>query len=102
MEYQNLSVPGLKAAISKAGSQSALARLLGKSQPLISKWLKSTRPLRAEHCAEIERALGVSRQTLRPDDWREIWPELADHQSVDSSSDAQTTAGGETDNGEAL
>ncbi|WP_103703111.1 transcriptional regulator [Paraburkholderia eburnea] len=76
MEHPNCSVPGIKDAIRKAGSQSALARLLGRPQPLISKWLKSTRPLRPERCSEIERAVGVSRQTLRPDDWQDIWPEL--------------------------
>ncbi|MBP6018774.1 MAG: helix-turn-helix domain-containing protein [Burkholderiaceae bacterium] len=76
MKSQNSSYPALQRAISIAGSQAALGRLLGKSQPLIHKWLGSPNPLRPEHCLSIERAVGVTRQDLRPDDWRQIWPEL--------------------------
>lgn len=33
----------------------------------------------ARHCVAIERATGgkVTRRELRPDDWAELWPELA-------------------------
>lgn len=77
MEIQNPSVPGLEEAIRRAGSQVALARLIGKSQPHIHKWLNSRNPLRPEHCAAIERAVGVPRRSLRPHDWAQIWPELS-------------------------
>lgn len=29
-----------------------------------------------EKCAAIERATGISRRLLRPDDWHLIWPEM--------------------------
>ena len=71
------SRPGLEEAIKRAGSQSALARRLKRSQPLIHKWLNSKGPLKSEHCVAIEREIGIPRQRLRPDDWAEIWPELS-------------------------
>ncbi|TDG25673.1 Cro/Cl family transcriptional regulator [Paraburkholderia silviterrae] len=53
-------------------------------------------------CVRIERESGlvVTRRDLRPDDWYEIWPELADQQSVASSDDVQPPTGG-APNGEA-
>lgn len=79
MDPKNPSQRALLAAIEHAGSQSALARLLGKSQPHIHKWLHSPNSLAPEHCAAIERvtAGAITRKELRPDDWQEIWPELA-------------------------
>lgn len=71
------SRPGLEEAIELAGGQSALARRLNRSQPLIHKWLNSKGPLKSEHCVAIERAIGIPRQRLRPYDWAQIWPELA-------------------------
>ena len=46
---------------------------------LVSQWGSGTRPVPIERCVPIERAtLGkVTRKDLRPDDWHEIWPELA-------------------------
>lgn len=78
MNQRNSSVPGLQEAIRRAGSQSALARMLGKTQPHIQKWLRSPNPVRPEHCRAIEMAVGVTRPQLRPDDWADIWPELKD------------------------
>lgn len=78
MNHMNPSVPALREAISRAGSQTALAKLIGRSQPLIHKWLKSRNPVRPENCLAIEEKVGVSRQWLRPDDWQRIWPELAE------------------------
>lgn len=78
MSIPNPSYPALLRAIECAGgTQSALARRLGKKQPHIHKWLHSKHALRPENCLAIEKALGVRRQDLRPDDWWDIWPELA-------------------------
>ncbi|WP_368647942.1 transcriptional regulator [Castellaniella ginsengisoli] len=78
MSTHNPSVPAIQEAIRRAGgTQSALARLLGKKQPHIYKWLHSRNPLRPENCRAIELATGVRRQDLRPDDWWVHWPELA-------------------------
>lgn len=59
----------LQRAIAKAGSQAALARLTGISQPNFSRWLKAGRPVPAEAAIAIEKAVGVSRTELRPDLW---------------------------------
>ena len=77
MTANNPSVPALQKAIDKAGSQSALGRSLGHSQALVHKWLKSRNPLKEKHCVRIEELWGVTRQELRPNDWRQCWPELA-------------------------
>lgn len=64
------------------GAQAGLARLLGVPQSLPSAWAaldpKKRRPVPVRYCLAIERATGgaVSRRELRPDDWRDIWPEL--------------------------
>jgi DNA-binding transcriptional regulator YdaS (Cro superfamily) len=62
------------------GGQSALANLLGVSSPTVSQWRSGLRPIPAERCVSIEKAtLGaVTRKDLRPDDWMNIWPELAE------------------------
>lgn len=77
MEEKNVSAPALREAISKAGSQTAFGRLMGHSQALVHKWLNSKNPLGEKHCVKVERLFGVPRSRLRPEDWQEIWPELA-------------------------
>jgi len=70
-------------AINKAGSIcggiSSLASAIGIRPSAISNWKARGSKIDPKHCAAIERAtLGaVTRQALRPDDWRDIWPELA-------------------------
>lgn len=60
----------LARAIEIAGSQSALARLTGHSQPNISRWLRlHGGRVPAEAAVAIEKATGVSRRELRPDLW---------------------------------
>ncbi|WP_246795646.1 transcriptional regulator [Burkholderia perseverans] len=76
MNPANPSVAALNIAIKKAGSQSALARLIGKKQPHIHKWLHSPRPMRAENCVLVGEAVGIPYWQFRPDDWRDVWPDL--------------------------
>lgn len=57
----------LDEAISKTGSQAALAREVGVSQQLISYWLKKGGKVPAEYVLKVELASGVSRHALRPD-----------------------------------
>jgi DNA-binding transcriptional regulator YdaS (Cro superfamily) len=45
----------LMRAIEIVGSQSALARALGKKQPYVPKWLKSATGLPADYCPDVER-----------------------------------------------
>ena len=69
----------IKTAIAFAGSQAALAGLLGVKQPTVSEWLRGERPVPVERIVDIERVTegAVTRRDLRPDDWHRIWPELA-------------------------
>ena len=57
----------LQAAVTRAGSQSAMARLCGVSQTAVWKWIQSGKRLPAEHCLIVERETGVSKHLLRPD-----------------------------------
>lgn len=67
METSATPFEALKAAVARAGSQAAMGRLLGVSQPTVWKWLQSTKRLPAEHCLAVEMATGVSKHLLRPD-----------------------------------
>lgn len=57
----------LQRAVTKVGSQSAFARLLGVSQPTVWAWLNEDKPLPAEHVLKVESETGISRHDLRPD-----------------------------------
>lgn len=57
----------LAAAVREAGSQSAFARMIGRSQPLVHDWLKRGTSLPPEHVLVVERETGISRHDLRPD-----------------------------------
>lgn len=58
----------LERAIKIAGSQTALARLINKTQAHVWNWLQAGR-VPGEHCIAIEQATGgqVTRYELRPD-----------------------------------
>lgn len=56
----------LDRAVQSAGSQLALAQLLGIKPPSVSGWYDRKR-VPAERCIAIEKATGVSRHELRPD-----------------------------------
>lgn len=71
-------------AIQIVGSQRALARALSIAPTAVGQWRKPEqtggRPVPPKQCVRIERLTAgrVTRRDLRPDDWREIWPELAE------------------------
>lgn len=56
----------LDRAISKMGSQQALADALGIRSPSITEWKQRGR-VPAERCAAIESVAGIPRHELRPD-----------------------------------
>ena len=66
------------------GSASGLAREINAVPSLISQWASGDRQVPVNRCVDIERATNgaVTRQDLRPDDWRDIWPELAEPERV--------------------
>lgn len=57
----------LTAVIDAAGSQAALAAVIGKPQQTVSYWLKHGKPLPAEYVFKVEKALGIPRHVSRPD-----------------------------------
>lgn len=59
----------LQKAVDIAGSQAALARLVGKKQGHIWWWLNEKSPLPPEIAIKIELATGVPRHELRSDIW---------------------------------
>ncbi|HDS1579965.1 TPA: helix-turn-helix domain-containing protein [Stenotrophomonas maltophilia] len=61
-----MDMSALDRAVQSAGSQQALAQLLGIKPPSVSGWYDRRR-VPAERCIAIERATGVSRHQLRPD-----------------------------------
>lgn len=61
----------------RRGRAVELAGQIGVDPVLIRQW-STIRPVPVARCVAIEQATGgaVKRQDLRPDDWRQIWPEL--------------------------
>ncbi len=57
----------LRRAVEIAGSQAALARILGISQPSVWKWLDKGKALPAEHVHAVVAATGIPKEELRPD-----------------------------------
>ncbi|MDG6079776.1 Rha family transcriptional regulator [Erythrobacter litoralis] len=57
----------LSQAISRLGSQRALAKICEVTQPAVSLWVRLSKPLPAEHVLKVEAATGISRHELRPD-----------------------------------
>jgi DNA-binding transcriptional regulator YdaS (Cro superfamily) len=61
----------LERAVTIAGSQTALANMIGTSQTHVWYWLNKAKRLPAERAVQIEQATGVPRHELRPDIWQE-------------------------------
>jgi len=57
----------LAESVRKVGSQSAFARLVGKTQASVHGLLRDGKPLWAESVLKVEAATGVSKHRLRPD-----------------------------------
>jgi DNA-binding transcriptional regulator YdaS (Cro superfamily) len=74
------------------GKGTALAQALKVSQPTVSDWSTGKKPVPVERCAQLERATGgvVTRKDLRPDDWQEIWPELAGDTPITTTTEPAT------------
>lgn len=57
-----------------------LAKAVNATAAEISDWRRNKRQVPVRRCVAIEYATGgkVSRKDLRPDDWAQYWPELAE------------------------
>lgn len=62
---------------------------------MVNQWARGLRPVPAIKCVAIERVTSrhVTRPELRPTDWMEIWPELADLLAHVLPVDASVVAG---------
>lgn len=69
----------LSAYLSLHGSKTKLARAINAQPQLVWQWATGVRPVPVRRCLPIELATGgdVTRKDLRPADWQEYWPELA-------------------------
>ncbi|AWV02003.1 hypothetical protein DM992_21225 [Burkholderia sp. JP2-270] len=67
-----------------APSAADFARRLGTAPSVVSQWRTGARPVPIKSCVVIERITAgqVSRRDLRPNDWHDIWPELAQQMEV--------------------
>ena len=85
-------------AIEKVGSQGAMARLLGISQPAVWKWVNGGKQLPPEFVLAVEAATGISRHDLRPDIYPIETPRASEQFSgAAPAADANPAAGAEHD-----
>ncbi|WP_321913541.1 transcriptional regulator [Paraburkholderia sp. J11-2] len=90
----------IEIAAQHVGSYKALADILGVTKGAVHQWMLETRRVPIEHCAAIEQATNglVTRQMLRPNDWKSIWPELDSNGDIAkrsaASDDTQNNPGG--------
>lgn len=61
-----------------------LAKAVKATAAEISDWRRNKRQVPVRRCVPIEIATGgqVTRKDLRPDDWAEYWPELAEESAA--------------------
>ena len=67
--------------ISRAGSVKNAANLLKITSPTLLEWRDNDNvKIPIKRCVQIEKLTeeAVTRKSLCPDDWHEIWPELID------------------------
>jgi DNA-binding transcriptional regulator YdaS (Cro superfamily) len=67
MSNQNTELAALHAAIDRAGSQAALARICGVTQTAVWQWVHRMKRMPADYVLKAEQATGVSCHELRPD-----------------------------------
>ncbi|WP_200911269.1 transcriptional regulator [Sphingomonas sp. Leaf62] len=82
MDNESTMVVALRSAVDAAGSQSAMARIVGCSPQAVSKWVNRGKVCPAEYVLKVEAATGVSRFDLRPDVYPRTEapvPDLFDH-----------------------
>ena len=75
-------------------SHAAFGRVVGVSQPIVSGWASGDL-VSEKRAVQIERATegAVTRKDLRPNDWAEIWPELAGTSATACVCATQSVAG---------
>lgn len=74
----------LETYLSTSETAASLAARIGVTPAFISQWRSGYRPVPIHLAVRIEQMTqgGVTRRDLRPDDWADIWPELATDQAA--------------------
>jgi DNA-binding transcriptional regulator YdaS (Cro superfamily) len=69
----------IQRACDAVGGVGKLAALVGVAPPTVTQWCRGARPVPPRKAVRIESATAgqVTRRDIFPDDWHEIWPELA-------------------------
>lgn len=69
----------IQQAADMVGGVGALARALNVSYQAVRFWINGERLIEPLRCVQVEHLTrgAVTRMDLRPDDWFELWPELA-------------------------
>lgn len=85
----------IDSAAKLVGSLTELARMLKVAPPTVHEWKVGRRPVPAARCVDIERVThgAVTRQQLRPNDWANYWPELAQAPAHSAQAATETVAG---------
>lgn len=70
----------IRKAAELVGGLSNLARKLDVSPQLIHRWATGQQEVPIIRCVEIEQITEgkITRPMLRPNDWKQIWPEIAE------------------------
>lgn len=78
MSQSNTWAEANRRAAKEIGGHAAVARLLGlRDRRNVFPWTSGKRMFPETYCALIEQAAQtVTRRELRPNDWRQCWPEL--------------------------
>ena len=73
-----LSDPDGKQGSRQQKGQAALASLLGVTETTANQWYWGRKPVSITYCVRIEQLTRriVTRQMMRPKDWKTIWPDL--------------------------
>ena len=81
------TVTALDRAIELSGGMGVLARAISTSPNVVANWKYRGAHPHPRYCPAIEQITGgrVSRKDLRPDDWSQIWPELAKKRLKDTT-----------------
>ncbi len=94
-------IHGVRQAADLLGGRVALARALQITTVTVHQWLHpeagNGRQVPPKQCVRIERLTGgaVTRKDLRPDDWLDFWPELADASVTQSREATDIEAAGQ-------
>ena len=76
MLYHDPMSPFLDHLQAERGRAAFVALAIGKSSAFVWQMATGTRPVPALHAGAIERATGLRRWQLRPNDWHQFWPDL--------------------------